>query len=123
MRVGLALFMELINSTRTDLKVLYSQVSHTISWWDGQQTHLVRSELLLRSLGVLGRLGLVTLLGLLSSLLFLLFGLLLTGLLALLELALGDHFAGDLVKMKLGDSIGSGVGAGIGGRVLVIRHD
>lgn len=82
-------------------------------------TNLVGSEFLLCSLCILlasarSRASLVGL--------FLLGSLLLAKLLALLELSLGDHFAGDVVKVQLGNS-GSGIGrASIAGSRLVVGH-
>jgi hypothetical protein len=66
-----------------------------------RDTHLVGGEFLLGGLGALVTCGGLRL-GVRSGL-FLLGGLLLSLLLTLLELSLGDHLASNFVKMKLGD--------------------
>lgn len=86
------------------------------------QTYLVRSELLLGSLSVILASGLGGLLVLVGSVLFLLLSLLLTGLLSLLELGLGDHLSSDLVKVQLGNSGSSSVDSRIAGSGLLVRH-
>lgn len=81
--------------------------------------HLVWSELLLGSLGVLvaGTLGLGV-----GGGLFLLGGLLLALLLSLLEFGLGNHFARDFVQVKLGDGR-SGLGGGsLASSSWIVRH-
>lgn len=83
--------------------------------------YLVRSELLLGGLGVL--LGGAALLGRgLGGSLLLLGRLLLTGLLALLQLRLGDHLARDIVKVHLADSGGSSVDGGLARGLWLIGH-
>lgn len=86
------------------------------------QTYLVRSELLLGSLSSLLASGLRGLLVLVGGILLLLLGVLLAGLLSLLELSLGDHLSSDLVKVQLGNGGSSSVDGRIAGSGLLVRH-
>lgn len=116
--VGLALGMELVDGARADLEVLSKVrqlLSRAVVVEKEMLANLVGSELLLLGLGALLA-GLGRTLG---SLLLLLGSLLLAGLLALLELRLGDHLARDLVEVQLANSL-SGLVAG--GGLLVVGH-
>ena len=116
MRVSLALCVQLVDSARSNLEVLLSLLAMIRRARPAaSQSYLVGREILL--------LGLSALLGLrgrsLGGLLLLLGRLPFAGLLALLELGLGDHLAGNIVEVQLADSFGRLIA---GGRLLVFRH-